>query len=158
MLSAEEIWFISFVYDKSCGSNPVPANMSGLWCDKRSQPWIKALRHLGCVCAAAGTYLPCWSSSEVLPGHFLQFITIGGKVDLIGFRPTRLAPGTTAGPLLNDGKAHVDNALCQRGTELTSHLEKSLWGFFPFLDDLVLSAAAAAAPPQSAQHSAQAST
>lgn len=86
MLGTEEIRFISFVYDKSCGLNHVPANMSGLRCDKRSQRWIKALRHLGCVCAATGNYLPCRSSSRVLPGHFLQFITIGCKVDLIEFQ------------------------------------------------------------------------
>lgn len=97
----------------------------------------------------------------MLPGHFLQFITIGSKVDLIEFKTyTRLAAGATAGPSLNDGRARMDNALCQRGTALTSHLEKKVSEdfFSPFLDDLLLSAAAAATLPRSARHSARAST
>lgn len=86
MLSTEKIRFISFVYYKSCRLNRATANMSELRCDKGSQPWIKSPRHLGCVCAAAGSYLSRRRSSEVLPGHFLHFITIGGKVDLIEFQ------------------------------------------------------------------------
>lgn len=144
MLGTEEIRFISFVYDKSCGLNHVPANMSGLRCDERSQRWIKALRHLGCVCAATGNYLPCRSSSPVLLGHFLQFITIGCKVDPIEFQ-THPIGSWCHGRSPFERRQHALSAWHR--INLTSGKKKK----DPFLDDLFLFGAAL---PRSARHSA----
>lgn len=118
------------------GWSHVPANMSGLSCDKRSQPSMKALRRLGCVPATAGSYLSCrsstpqWSAAWALSPLYYHWWQ--GWSNRVSDLPDWL-PVPRQVLLWMTAEARADNTHCQRGTALTLHLEKSLWGFSLFL-------------------------